>query len=788
MVRRGVFAILAAVMAAGLSSAARAQTGQAAVFSPQTASVFVKTAQEIFRRDAAESEPAMRFLDAAAAMDRNSALISENILRIGAGSCMGQSDYSEAINAALGTYISRQSDLEVVYGAIRCVLTNLNVRQDREALLERLLRRYAAVNATLGSELATQLGVLAAEKADTAGARDRFSYAYQLNPYNRPAFDHLTELYAAEGLSVSPEAYSVHLRTMLDANPYDLSVALRYADILRQMEKYPEATQMYEVADRVFTWQYPDQTSGQSIYLPWLLSCYRSPRLYSQCSDLADKFRRTVAFDLMLEAVAGRAAAKMARPDQARSILEEAAQKAEQMLGQTDLSLPIYPEHLAWFYSFILERPDSALAWSNQAFSQAPDRRGVRSIFAYTLAMNGQYDLAQQYAESLAKTDQVAAITMALVRRQEEARQTAIDLLRESIAMAPDTFEAEKARALLADLGSEYITPPVVQAVEKALQEKFGDRIVPAYLEPRQRFSAKMLFSGSDIFYGGDLDPRLVIENNSSSPLVIQDGGMLAGYIRVDAAVRGDLTMDIPDLLSTRICPSRPIMPNEHVFIPLDLQTGKLRRLLMTYPQASLELEFTVYLDPIIGGDGAVANALKGTSPVRATVRRRGATLTREFMMQRLDALSKGQEGQKIQAAQLFVGLLAEQEAFRLGQAQYAYTQVETPLLVDAVRRSLTDENWRLRVHAMTAIDAVVLPTDYALIQTLSDNLNHNHWPVRFMSLYLLRNLQKGAFQQVLDWTAQYDPYNLNRRLAVALGGKQPPQPQREPAPVTSAD
>ena len=788
MVKRGVFVVLAAVMAAGLNPAAMAQTGKDAVFSPQTASVFVKTAQEIFRQDAADAEPAMRFLEAAAAMDRNSAQIPEQLLRIGTGSCGGTSDSSEAINAAMGTYISRQSDLEVVFGAIRCLMTTLNVRQDREALLERLLRRYAAANAVLGSELATQLGLLAAEKADAAGARDRLNYAYQLNPYNSIAFDKLVDLYAAEGMSVGPEAYSIHLRTMLDANPYDLSAVLRYADILRQLEMYAEASGMYEYADRVFAYRFPDRTSGQSIYLPWMLSCYRSPRQYSQCLDLADKFRSSVAFDLMLEAVAGRAAAKMGRPDQARTILEQAAQKAEQMLGQTDLALPIYPEHLAWFFSFVLERPDNALAWSNQAFSQAPDRRGVRSIFAYTLAMNGQYDVAQQYAESLAKTDQVAAITMALVRRQEDARQIAIELLREAIALAPDTFEAEKARAILTDLGSEYIMSPAVQAVQKALEEKFGARVALTYLEPRQRFSAKMLFSGSDIFYGGDLDPRLVIENNSSAPMVIQDGAMLAGMIRVNVAVRGDLTMDIPDLLSMRIRPSRPIMPNEHIFIPLDMQTGKLRRLLMTYPQASLELEFTVYLDPIANEDGTVVNALKGTSPIRAAVRRRGASLTREFMMQRLDALAKGQEGQKIQAAQLFVGLLAEQEAFRLGQAQYAYTQVESSLLVDAVRRALTDENWRLRVHTMAAIDALSLPTDYALIQTLSSNLNHDRWPVRFMSLYLLKNLQKGAFQQVLDWTAQYDSNNLNRRLAVALGGKQPPQPQREPISLTNID
>jgi hypothetical protein len=49
------------------------------------------------------------------------------------------------------------------------------------------------------------------------------------------------------------------------------------------------------------------------------------------------------------------------------------------------------------------------------------------------------------------------------------------------------------------------------------------------------------------------------------------------------------------------------------------------------------------------------------------------------------------------------------------------------------------------------------------------------------MAMYMLSRLQQNAFQPVLDWTAHYDPANLNRRLAVVLGGKEPPQPQREP-------
>jgi tetratricopeptide (TPR) repeat protein len=782
MVRRGVFVFTAAMTAAmsWLGSGVYAQSGQDTIFSPQTAEVFIQTAKELIREDSTAVEPAMRFLDAAEAMDRNASGVGEQRLRIGAASCTGQADHSAAMVNAMRTYVSRQFDVEVVAAALRCVLTQLDTRVDREAVLEGLLNRYASVNATLGSELATQLGLLAVEKTDTKGAQEQLNLAYSLDPYNQLAFDALQDLYAGENQFFSPAVSAMQIRMMLDANPYNLSTAMRYAELLRRLELYPQAAAMYEYADRVFSYHFPNLKAGQSIYLPWILSCYHSPRLTGQCLELADRFRDEASFDLMLEAAAGRAAARMGRPEQPRTILEAAAQKAEQMLGQTDIALPIYPEHLAWFFSFILERPDNALAWSNQAFSQAPERRGVKAIFAYTLALNGQYELAEQYAQPTAKTEQIAAITMAIIRRHAEARETAIELLRDAIALGSDSFEAEKARSLLADMGSEYLRPTLLQDAEKAIESQFGGRVVPTYLEPRQRFSSKLMFSGSDVFYGADMDPRLVIENNSSAPLVIRDGAMLAGYIRVDVRIRGDISMDMADVFSTRFRPSRPIQPNEHIFIPLDLRTGKLGRLLMSHPQASVDLEFTVYLDPVENEDGTVVNALSGTSPVQASLRRRGVTLTRDFLMQRLDALAKGQEGQKLQAAAFFAGLLAEQGSFERVQVSYAHTQVERDLLVDAVRRALTDDNWRLRVHTMAALDSLMLPADFALIQTLSGNLNHKQWPVRFITLHLLSRLQKGSFQPVLDWTAQYDANNLNRRLAVALGGKEPPQPQKE--------
>jgi len=297
---------------------------------------------------------------------------------------------------------------------------------------------------------------------------------------------------------------------------------------------------------------------------------------------------------------------------------------------------------------------------------------------------------------------------------------------------------------------------------------------VPEFLLFLERFAAKLLFSGSEFYYGNDLTPKLIIENISPDPLPIGPGGLLEGRLRVDAALTGDLNAEIPELVLTQFRPSRLILPGEHVSVPLAVDTGKLRKLLQTYPQANVDVSFTVYLDPLEKENGVIENALSGTEPVRAQIHRGGVVLTRDFLMQRLEALSSGKQGQRFRAIKLFAGLLAEQQAFKIGLADFQYVQVEQTLLVDSIRRGLKDENWKVRVQALESLTSLEIQLDLDMIQDVSANLDHEKWPVRLMAMYLLAKTQPESFQKVLDWTAEYDPILLNRKLAITLGAKEP--------------
>ncbi|MEN8128217.1 MAG: hypothetical protein ABFR90_10500 [Planctomycetota bacterium] len=745
------------------------------LFSESIAALFVKQAYEVYQEDPLDSmraEQAMAFLSAAASLNSSSDFIPEQMLRIGAGSCRSGDDYTNNLTWALGRYLDSRSDLEVASAGLRCILEQINTRIDREVLLEKLLREYSSVNPVFASDLATQLGLLAVEKADMQTAENYFVGAYRLNAYNQLAYSKLLELSAARGDSPETMLHLLQLRRALEVNPYDLDSALRYADMLLRFRLYKAASDAYKYIAQAHQLLHSDLALPEEVIHGWLLSCYRGDRMERKCLEIAEVYRDPDRLDLVLEVVAGKVLIKLGQADKGEHLLESAVQKAETLLSAENGSKSTYPEHLAWYYSFIQEEPEKALAWGNQAFQESPDRKGVKEMFAYSLVLNGQHDLAQQYVES--SNTQIALLTTAMIELSQEQKQAALETLRAVIEMSPESFVAEKAMGLLKDSESDYIPAVDSDTIQQGLAQQYRGRVVPEFMVPSRRYSAKLLFNGSDFLYGARFLPRLVIENTSSEALVISDDGMLQGHIRIDAALEGDINVKVPNLLTMRFRPSKPILPGEHFSIPLDLNCGKLRKLLMTYPQAEVAVHFTAYLDPVVSPSGKIGSRIVNTEPIHAEIRRKAVTLSRNFLLQRLDVLSKGQSGQKYQVASLFTGLLAEQKTFSLSHADYEHVQIEPALLVDAVRKILVDDDWKIRVYALDCLFSLSISSEKGVVSEVSESLNHEKWPVRLMAMYLLAKAHPESFQKVLDWNGQHDAHPINRRMAFALGARQP--------------
>lgn len=757
--------------------------GPEQLFSPSLAQKFYEIAYELANSEdinGPKIEQAVVFLTVTMELDSRANYVHPVLIKLVAQH-PGQ-DYSELVNNSLARYLDKSADFEPARQAVQYLLERLNSREQREQLLAGLLQNLGGKNACFDSELATLLGLLVAEKADVNDAQVYFMQAFNSNKYNKLAFAKLVDLAPEQ---IAPAIYLEHLRLALGENPLDLKAALAFAQYTERVQLYETAADTYEYCAQLFSYLYPSQELPPYIYLPWMLSSYNTQRNQHNCLQIASQLRQSGRFDLFAEAIAGKAALKIGDTEQANRIFQAVEEKIN---NQSSIPVPsgikgaegINSQSIAWFYCFASPDANKAIHWANKAYSSEPNSATVAAILAYSLVMNKQIDWAKPLIDKY-EHNQISDLALAQIQLADANRDSAIETLKSAIARDPGSLEAELAKEILGRSGGEYVPPINPDITLMALRTSFGQALVPAFIRPEKIISVQLNVRGNEFSYSSEFDGTVAITNNSSGPLVVSDDGLFTGHLRVDANITGDLNKNIPNLASLKIRPASPIGPGSSFFIPLHLFTGELRQLLLTHPQASLDIEFTLYLDPVTTNQGQIINHLPGLKPATVIIKRHGIEIIDSFLKNRVDSLTKGQPGQKIKTAQLFIGLLMEQHAMAGLKPPYKFTYADSmpSLLKSALLHSLAQDDWGIKVHIMT--DMTSLPLDYEFINTLAENLNDTHWPVRLMTIYLLAKNHDSSFNKVLDWAAKYDSSKFVRDMAVALGGTPPPPPPPPP-------
>jgi hypothetical protein len=763
------------------STSSSQELGQ--LYSPSISQKFYEVAYELGnRKDAtgAELKQAITFLTAAMKIDSDAKGVRPLLIEF---ACREPGlDHSNLVYDLLMDYIDEFADLEVARKAVGYLLDQMNSREEREKLLEQMLGAVGSKNTVLGSELSTMLGLLKAEKADLEASEFYLMQAYKNNRYNKLAFAKLTELAPDQ---IGPIVYLERLRLELREDPTNIEAAMAFAQRVEQLQLYDTAAAAYEYCADLFGYLYPSAGLPTHIYLPWAISSYNSQQDQTQCLEIAKRIRQEGGFDLRLEAIAGKAAIKTGDGELATLIFQAAEEKTRRLLTQAlkrddtrpeamegTYSQQAYIEQLAWFYCFALPVPPKALEYSNKAYAADPNSPVVASLLAYALSINDQTEWAKPLVNSYERT-QIADVTLAQIQLSEGLNDLAIETLRSAIAKDPGSFAAERAKEILAQQGEQYVQPVDPNAVLAALKGVFGKTLIPAFTPPEQIISAQLNIRGNKLPYGEEVRGIVAVVNNSQEPLVISDDGLFKGNIRVDAYITGDLTRNIPNLVSAKIRTAFMVEPGRSILIPMRLMTGELRNMLLTYPQASLDIEFTLYLDPVVTDEGGVTNRLTYMQPTKVQVTRQGIELTSKYLKNRFNSITEGYVGQKIKTSQLFIGLLLEQYAMsnRTPPYKFMYADWMAPLLRSALSHESgllsnpADSDWVVKVHTMA--EMLALPLDHELISAVAGNLHNPKWPVRMMAVYLLSKTPDGQFGKVLDWTAQNDPSESVRDMAV---------------------
>jgi hypothetical protein len=768
------------------SAAARAARPAESLSSPSAAARFWEIGYEIAHLEnisGPEADQAIILLTAAKSLNAQLAGAEPLLLKLATRSA--DKNYSDPVVFWLQKYVNESADRAVVSDAIRYLLSRSNSREERRLMLERVANSIKDRNLAINSELATALGLVMLEKGDMDRAKFYLVQAYNNNKYNRTAFAKLLELAPDE---IGPANHLEHLRLVVRENPLDLKEALRFAGYAEQLQLYDIAAPSYQYCAELFRYLYPSEQLPAHIYLPWASSCYNSQRGLQTCVQIAENMRSVKRFDILLEALAGRAAVKLGKSQDAQRILQQAGQKAQELYqsgpGQSPSAdadalnvesvRPVTAKQLAWFYCFADLNPTQALDYANKAYSAEPNSPSATALLAYALSINNQLEWAKPLLAACEQS-QVADMVQAKIQLAAGNRPNTLQAIQSAIAKDPGSLAAEKAREWLRQLGSQYVPPADTRALVAFLAERLGNAFVPQFVAPDKMMDVRFSLRGTDFSYGNELEGVIAVVNKGVEPLIVTENSLFQGNIRVAARVGGNLTRDIPNLLSDTIRTDLSVLPGRSLACMRRLSTGELRSLLLTCPQAALDIQFTLYLDPVVTDTGQISNRLVDIQPVTISLKRPAVQVTGDYVRSRFNAIASGQESQKVLTSRLFTGLLKEQNFLALNGTLYPFQYADW--LPGQLRLSLTSPSglllsgsqadWPVKINAMA--DLLYYPLDQELAGVVAKNLSHPLWPVRLMAVYLLAKSSVGDFTGVLDWVTKNDTDDLVRSMAQSL-------------------
>ena len=743
------------------------------LFSPSVSQLFYEMAYEISHRDNmtdSQAEQAVALLNAAMEMDSSAGFATADMLEI--LSRPGPQHHLQMLYDTLIKYTDKNADSLVATNAAKYLLNQLDSRGQREILLRRMIQDIGKSNLSVCSELATALGLLFVEKADNTDAFKAMATAYNWNKYNQLAFEKLVELAPDQ---INPVSNLEYLRLKLRKNPLDLGAAITLAQYSQKIQLYDTAVGNYQYCADLFQFLYPGQDVPTAIYIDWMTCCYNAPRGLPKCLQLAEQFRKQGRFNLQIEVIAAKAAAKTGNTETAGRIIETAEQKAIQAPVES-----VDYKSLAWFYCFIRKNTEKAVDYANKAYAAEPNSPVTAGLLACAMVDSNQLDTAKPLFENFPQT-QFADFAKARFNLAKGQKQSAVDSMRAAIDKDPGSIVTEQALMLLDEQKSDYIPIYDTNLITVAFKQSVGEQIIPEFLSPDRMLSFQLNIRGNRFVYGSDFAGVITITNNWYEPVVISEDGLCKGRILIDANVTGDIIRRYEKIVLTTTRPSQPIEPGRSVTVPVRLYAGPLKQLLLNHPQASLNIRFTAYLDPVTTPNGNMISAIPGIMPATVNIERPRTEITQDYLQNRFNSLAQDKQSPKIKAAQLFAGLLMESREmanspFNLAggrQASYKFISTDwiNTMLESALTQCLTDSDWVVRTHSMAAI--AELPLDYKLTNAVAAGLNDQHWPARMTAVWLLAQKQQGYnFTKVLDHIAQYDDRDFVRNMAIAFGAK----------------
>lgn len=413
----------------------------------------------------------------------------------------------------------------------------------------------------------------------------------------------------------------------------------------------------------------------------------------------------------------------------------------------------------AWLEIYYNEKPQLATQAIDALKILLPqDSPVVPRLEGWSFLVLKRNDEAKVKLSALADKDPLAKAGLVLISLADQKDQAA-KLLQEN----PSELEGALLLDIFRPLGLKIVPGPDAAALT-AEQQAFPMEWLNILDRPKDFYSLVAEPLKISYLFGEPMFMRVTLLNVSKYELTVGPEGVVRPDLWFDANVRGVHQADLHGVAFERLGQQSVIRQNESVSLVARVDRGELRTLLMSNPVAAISIFFSVFTNPVQGGQNITFGPAGFREQAKSVVERAPSPISQPEQQQaQLQLLNSPDPAVRMCTAELFAtyaSLLSAQKNVPEVQKQAAAK------LIDALDPLTNDKTLQVRVWASYLMATLSAPDKRP--QRIAKMVSDPQWEMRVSGLAAATILPAEQLQQTVAPLAK-DADPIVSKLATAI-------------------
>ncbi|MBI9016241.1 MAG: HEAT repeat domain-containing protein [Phycisphaerae bacterium] len=628
---------------------------------------------------------------------------------------------------------------------------------------------------------------------------------------NSPEFS-AKDSYGQEIIVPQKEALEAfYYRLLLFNNPANPTAAMKLINTLVAYDQHEIALRYYNHAIGLAFSQLPEAVAD--LYLKYQISCYlegmnlqdliaemsqkdnkdeievlkeNSKTLAENSIEIADMLLKANPDDVIVLAIKAKVLAQLDKKDEEKKIKDKIDLFAQKSLLAEDKAKQSYIyQELTRYYCFAKPDPEKAMTFAEESCKIAPSAENYEFL-AYAQMLKGldKDALTMVKEKKLDEKSPVTALIIAENHWKNSNLQSGVDALAKVQTWGLLLEQRDQLMTKLQPENKENQSQALAAEMQLILAGSFDDQEFGMAFEPEKYIRCALSLKKTNLVFGQPIMAEIYISNLSRTTITLGQNCMVNPNILIvahaepvaDPGQQGrkrdidKYAIDVP-VCYRGLGFSQFLGPRETIKIEECLSIGLLREAMMKYPQQRWEVTFHAYLDPIELEDGKYDGLIKQIQPKPVKLSRSGIAVSSQKMQYYYRSCQSDSPRERIDTAEVFVGLLKEQKLSQERKLNYRPYNIDSKKIKALLAKNLTDPEANVRARTSFALDNV--PMDAQLVAKLAALLKDEDALVRFAALDTLSGV--AELSAVLDSMAT-DESPVIARLVRLLQGQQLPE------------